>query len=262
MSSLHLTLLASFLQIGAIIVGVLAYRTQQVEAGSDQERVAAGQKESHDLIQTRTDAIDARFSKVENQLHSLRKSLERSWDSPSNKVTERFDGFSVLASLSIHEQNVDRRRFLFDLYSDSSSESASSYISRDEVLIFRLMDAVGETSTVRVPLDGLDYRDLSLWAFEYGIDDSRSFIRITLNGDILVYQDFSSTFFSSPFPFEKYTIGANRNGKENLAMDLAKALVLPGTLDSELQSRFLDDLFKQEPKHSCTIAEQVGDGDA
>ena len=109
---------------------------------------------------------------------------------PQAHEGERFPGFSHHMVVAIHQLRENRRQFLFDV-GELTRNRISLYTDRGSFLCLRLLDAQGETYTVKVQPGPETFQldDFVYLAAEVGDRGHSSFISLLADGRLLAFQD-------------------------------------------------------------------------
>ncbi len=155
---------------------------------------------------------------------TTKKSAVAASESTSALANQTLPGFSATFGLKILNVPALRRQYVFH-YEDAEAAKVDLYFSPNDLFIFSGTDVRGEAFSLEIPVgnNGIPIYKFMFLSCEIGVSSNATYLRVLVDGKEVQSRDFSYRADLGSRNWEKGRIGADAQGQNNSAFEIAAA---------------------------------------
>ncbi|MBS1781336.1 MAG: hypothetical protein JST70_18560 [Bacteroidetes bacterium] len=180
------------------------------------------------------DSTNDKHEIINNNNQNTEKIINVLDDDPSKLAK---DGFSIYLVISTTSSSEKRRKFIVDLGQDTNKYRMSIYQDYEDNLIFRIIDGVGESFTLKVPSTSYTFNANTKFLLycDCGISNNLSYMRMRVNDKLIGETSFKvkinlvGNIFLDPM---KMFLGADMSGNNGGSFSISEEVIWQRALNS------------------------------
>ena len=141
-------------------------------------------------------------------------------------ATETLPGFSITFALKILNVSALRRQYVFQ-YEDAEKSNVALYFSPNDIFVFSATDVGGETVSLEVPVGekGIPIYKFIFLSCEIGVSSNTTDLRVLVDGKEVQHREYPYRADLGSRNWAKGVIGADLQGRNNSAFEIAGDIV-------------------------------------
>ncbi|HEY4310553.1 MAG TPA: hypothetical protein VGN12_13970 [Pirellulales bacterium] len=182
--------------------------------------------------------VSAAKEKAAGEIVQLQQQALEKIATSAKERSSRDPGLSLNLLIRIPNKDLDRRKYILEL-KGIGKESASIYISADNVFTFALVDESGESHPLRLGLGsgGIPIDTPFYLACEGGVGSQSTSLRILVDGKQLAVAELPFRVDFTGFNIDEGTLGSNLAGSDGGFFDIFQLVIYAATLPDSDVSR-------------------------